>query len=177
MKIYLVGFMGAGKTTVGKMVAARLAWPFFDLDELIESSAGLPVKEIFATLGEPHFRRREREVLQSTRMLEKAVVATGGGTFAFDENVAFIRTEGYSVFLNPPFSLLLKRVGEKKEDRPLFKDELQARELYQQRLRFYKMADLTIDVKEEDTIHELTERLLLDLPREIFDPRGSRPRR
>ena len=177
MKIYLVGFMGAGKTSVGTALALRLGWPFFDLDELIESSEKLAVKEIFASLGEPHFRKRERELLQTTRHLEHGVIATGGGTFAFDENLLFIRSEGFSIFLNSPFPLLARRATEKRDERPLFRDEMQARELYQQRLRFYKMADLTLDVRDEDTVGELVERIVLDLPREVFDSRGMKLRK
>lgn len=173
MKIYLVGFMGAGKTSVGRALASSLSWPFFDLDELIEGSEGLAVKEIFSSFGEPHFRKREREILQTTKHLEYGVIATGGGTFTFEENLMFVRSEGFSIFLNPPFALLARRAEEKKEERPMFRDEMQARELYQQRLRSYKMADLTLDVREEDTVAELVARLLLDLPRDVFDARGA----
>jgi len=177
MKIYLVGFMGAGKTSVGNALAVRLVWPFFDLDELIEGSEGIAVKEIFSSIGEPHFRKREREILQTTRHLEHGVIATGGGTFTFEENISFIKSEGFSIFLNPPFTLLARRAEEKKDERPMFRDEMQARELYQQRLRSYKMADLTLDVREEDTVTELVARLLLDLPRDVFDSRGAKSRR
>ena len=94
MKIYLVGFMGSGKTTIGRELAARIDAPFFDLDELIESAEKMSIKEIFAQQGEPYFRKRERDLLRSTRHLESAVIATGGGTFTFDENIQFIQSEG-----------------------------------------------------------------------------------
>lgn len=174
MKIYLVGFMGAGKTTIGRLLAARLGWPFFDLDDLIETAEGKPVKAIFAENGEPYFRRREREILQTTRLIEQAVIATGGGTFTFDENVSLIRSAGCSIFLSIPFAVIAKRVSEKAEDRPLFRDEAQARELYQQRTRFYRAADFTIDMGERDTPAEIVERLFIDLPREVFDGRSTR---
>lgn len=181
MKIYLVGFMGAGKTTVGRELAARVDAPFFDLDDLIESAEGMSIKDLFAERGEPYFRKRERDVLRSTRHLEHAVVATGGGTFTFDENIQFIQTEGLSVYLSAPYSLLRSRVGEKAAERPLFRDDVAAHELYNSRMRYYRMADVTIEVREEETTNEIVERLLLELPKGFLDParrgraRGVRP--
>src|SRR5438094_7033600 len=104
MKIYLVGFMGAGKTTVGRELAARLDVPFFDLDDLVEAAEATSIKEIFAMHGEPHFRKRERDILRSTRYIESAVIATGGGTFTFDDNIQFIQSEGLSVYLSAPYA-------------------------------------------------------------------------
>lgn len=181
MKIYLVGFMGAGKTTVGRELAARVDAPFFDLDELIESAEKASIKDLFAERGEPYFRKRERDVLRSTRYLEHAVIATGGGTFTFDENIQFIKTEGLSVYLSAPYSLLRSRVGEKAAERPLFRDDVAAHELYNSRMRYYRMADVTIEVREEETTNEIVERLLLELPKGFLDParrargRGVRP--
>lgn len=165
MKVYLIGFMGAGKTTVGCELSARLAVPFFDLDELIESAEKSSIKDIFAQHGESYFRKRERDILRSTRYLERAVISTGGGTFTFDENIQFIQSEGFSVYLSAPYSLLRARIGDKADDRPLFRDDVAARELYANRVRFYRMADLTLEVREEETPAEIVERLLLELPR------------
>lgn len=165
MKIYLVGFMGAGKTTVGRELAARLESPFFDLDELVESAESLSIKDIFAQHGEPWFRKRERDVLRSTRYLEKAVVATGGGTFTFDDNIQFIQSEGLSVYLSAPYALLRQRIGDKAAERPLFRDDFATLELFTTRLRYYKMSDVTIDVREEETPAEIARRILLELPK------------
>src|SRR6266545_4783793 len=129
MKIYLVGFMGAGKTTVGRELAARLDVPFFDLDELVEAAEKTTIKEIFAERGEPYFRKRERDILRSTKYLESAVIATGGGTFTFDENIQFIQSEGLSVWLSAPYSLLRGRIGDKAAERPLFRDDVAAHEI------------------------------------------------
>src|SRR5258706_13797609 len=121
MKIFLVGFMGAGKTTAGRDLAARIGAPFFDLDELIESAEKGSIKDIFAHYGEPYFRKRERDVLRSTRHLESAVVATGGGTFPFDENIQFIQSEGLFVYFLAPYSLLRSPTGDKNAQGPPFR--------------------------------------------------------
>lgn len=176
MKIYLVGFMGSGKTTVGRELAARIDAPFFDLDELIESSEQMSIREIFATRGEPYFRKRERDLLRSTKHLESAVVATGGGTFTFDENIQFIQSEGMSVYLSAPYALLRARAGG-KEDRPLFRDDLAAHELYANRIRYYRMSDLTVEIREDETPVEIVERLLLELPKSVLDSARRTPAR
>jgi len=169
MKIYLVGFMGAGKTTVGRELAARLDVPFFDLDGLVEAAEKTSIKEIFGQHGEPYFRKRERDILRSTRYLDNAVVATGGGTFTFDENIQFIQSEGLSVWLSAPYSLLRGRIGDKAAERPLFRDDVAAHELFKNRLRYYRMADVALDVREDETIAEIVERLLLELPKSFLD--------
>ena len=176
MKIYLVGFMGCGKTTIGRELAARVEAPFFDLDELVESSEGLTIKDIFAQRGEPYFRKRERDLLRSTKNLESAVVATGGGTFTFDENIQFIQGEGLSVYLSAPYALLRARVNH-KGDRPLFRDDISAHELYANRIRYYRMSDITIEVREEETPSEIVERLMLELPKSFLEGRRAGWRR
>lgn len=168
MKIFLVGFMGCGKTTVGRELAARIGAPFFDLDELIESAEKQSIREMFEQKGEAHFRKRERDLLRSLKYLDAAVIATGGGTFTFDENIQFIQTEGLSVYLSAPYALLRSRVGG-KDDRPLFRDDLATHELYANRIRYYRMADLTIDVREDETPSEIVERLVLELPRNVLE--------
>lgn len=169
MKIYLVGFMGSGKTTVGRELAARIDAPFFDLDEIIEAAEKLTVKEIFALHGEPYFRKRERDILRSTKHLEAAVIATGGGTFTFDDNIQFIQSEGMSVYLAAPYALLRLRAGEKAEERPLFNDDLATHELYASRIRYYRMADLTLEIREPETPAEIVERMVLELPKSVLD--------
>jgi shikimate kinase len=169
MKIYLVGFMGSGKTTIGRELAARIDAPFFDLDELVETAEKMSVKDIFAQHGEPYFRKRERDILRSTKYLEAAVIATGGGTFTFDENIQFIQSEGLSVYLSAPYSLLRARIGDKAAERPLFRDDLSTHELYANRIRYYRMSDITIDIREEETPAEIVERLVLELPKNVLD--------
>src|SRR3954469_11999482 len=146
MKIYLVGFMGAGKTTVGRELAARLDVPFFDLDDLVEAAEKTTIKEIFAQHGEPYFRKRERDILRSTHHLDGAVVATGGGTFTFDENIQFIQAEGLSVYLSAPYALLSSSINDKARGRRLYLVDVAAHELYNSRIRYYRMSDITIEV-------------------------------
>src|SRR2546430_7082086 len=171
MKIYLVGFMGAGKTTVGRELAARLDVPFFDLDELVEAAEKTSIKEIFAQHGEPYFRKRERDILRSTRYLEHGVIATGGGTFTFDDNIQFIQSEGISVYLSAPYALLRSRIGDKAAERPLFRDDMATHELFNSRIRYYRMSDVTLEIREEETPNEIVERLLLELPKRFLETR------
>ena len=165
MKIYLIGFMGAGKTTVGRELGRRIGAPFFDLDDLVESAEKMSIKDIFAQHGEPYFRKRERDILRSTHYLEEAVIATGGGTFTFEENIQFIQSEGVSVYLSAPYSLLRGRIGEKAAERPMFRDDVAAHELYNTRLRFYKMSDIVLDIRDDETPMEIVERIVHELPR------------
>lgn len=178
MKVYLIGFMGAGKTTVGRELAQRLEVPFFDLDEMVEASEKMSIKEIFAERGEPYFRRRERDLLHSSQYLENAVIATGGGTFTFEDNIQFIKTAGYSIYLSAPFTVLRGRISDKAAERPLFRDDLATLELYQYRLKYYKMSDLTVDVRQDETSAEVAERLIMMLPREVrgMSRAGGKPR-
>ncbi|MEO8383527.1 MAG: shikimate kinase [Acidobacteriota bacterium] len=168
MKIFLVGFMGSGKTTIGRELAVRIDAPFFDLDELIESAEEMSIREMFAQKGEPYFRKRERDLLRSTKHLQSAVIATGGGTFTFDENIQFIQSEGLSVFLSAPYALLRSRISN-KDNRPLYRDDISTHELYANRIRYYRMADLAIDVREDETPVEIVERLVLELPKNVLD--------
>lgn len=169
MKIYIVGFMGAGKTTVGRELASRVDAPFFDLDDLVETAEKMTVKDIFAQHGEPYFRKRERDILRATHYLDNGIVATGGGTFTFDENIQFIQSEGLSVYLSAPYTVLRARIGVKAAERPLFRDDVATHELFNNRVRYYRMADITLEVREDETPKEIVERLLLELPKNYFD--------
>jgi shikimate kinase len=168
VKIYLIGFMGAGKTTVGRELAARVDVPFFDLDEMIVAAEKMSIKDMFAVQGEAYFRKRERDILRTTRYLEHAVVATGGGTFTYDENIQFIQSQGLSVYLSAPYALLRSRIDDKAGERPMLQDDFAALELFTNRLRFYKMSDVTIEVREDETPSEIVERLLLELPKGVL---------
>lgn len=162
MRIYLTGFMGSGKTTVGRRLAAALGVPFVDLDLEIETRAGLTVRLIFERLGEVAFREMEAEALRGTLALPDVVVATGGGTMAFEGNARLIRANGLSIWLNLPFATIASRIGGLgKADRPLFKDEVQALALYRERLPAYRRADLTVDVAPSEGPEEIAARIAL----------------
>ena len=162
MRIFLTGFMGAGKTVVGRLLAERLRVPFVDLDQEIERRAGMTVREIFEREGETAFRRLETEALRETLAAADLVVATGGGTMVFEGNFEMIRDHGLSVWLNPAFATIVARIGALgKIDRPLFRDETQALALYRERLPAYRRADVRVDVAPDEGPEEVAARIAL----------------
>lgn len=164
MRIYLTGFMGSGKTAAGQRLAERLGVPFVDLDTEIERRAGMTVREIFDRHGEPAFRTLEQEALRATGQLPDVVVATGGGTVTFEANARWIGANGVSVWLNPSFATIVGRIGGLgKQDRPLFRDEVQALALYRERLPAYRRADLTVEIGPAEQPEEIAGRIHLVL--------------
>jgi shikimate kinase len=143
-KIYLVGFMGAGKTTVARALAKRLGWEAVDVDEVIERRERLPVADIFATRGEGYFRAAERAVLVEQIGRPHVVVATGGGTFADTQNRAAINSDGVSVWLDVPLERLIERVPADGR-RPLASDRAGFERLYHIRRTAYIQAHLRLD--------------------------------
>jgi len=143
-KIYLVGFMAAGKTTVARTLAGRLGWRAEDVDELIEAQERRTVADIFARSGEPYFRGVEREILRLLLPLRHVVVATGGGTFMDTETRAAINMDGLSIWLDVPFEELLARLPADGR-RPLAADRVQLERLYVTRQAAYANARLHVD--------------------------------
>jgi shikimate kinase len=143
-KVYLVGFMGAGKTSVGRALARRLDWQPVAIDELIEQRERLPVSEIFARHGEPYFRAAEREVLTEQLPKRHVVVATGGGTFVDPVNRAVINHDGASVWLDAPIERLIARLPADGR-RPLAADRTALERLYQARRAAYEHAHVRLD--------------------------------
>jgi shikimate kinase len=144
-KIYLVGFMAAGKTTVARALAERLDWRAEDVDELIEARERRPVAEIFARAGEPYFRSVEREILKVLLPLRHIVVATGGGTFVDQENRGAINVDGLSVWLDVPLDVVLARLPADGR-RPLAADRSQMERLFVARRAAYAQAHVRIEV-------------------------------
>jgi shikimate kinase len=172
LRIYLTGFMGAGKSSVGRALAARLTVPFVDLDEEIVARAGASIPTIFAAGGEPEFRRVEREALEALLArpeLADAVVATGGGTVAWAGTAERLAASGVTVWLNLPFATIVERIGGLgKRDRPLFRDETQAFALYRERLAAYRRCDVEVAVAPEESPEEVAARVEQRLGREVM---------
>ena len=143
-KVYLVGFMGAGKTTVARALAPRLGWRVADIDELIERREHLTVSELFARQGESYFRAVERAVLLEQIGVPHTVVATGGGTFVDPQNRTLINGDGASIWLDVPLESLVQRVPAGGR-RPLSADRTEFERLYLLRRTAYEQAHLRID--------------------------------
>lgn len=122
MRIYLIGFMGSGKTTLGKRLARRLEYDFVDLDQEVESECGLNVAEIFSKFGEEKFRQLEQQKLHATALKTNLVVATGGGTPCYSDNMDFILENGISVYLRMSHLSLAHRLEQAYVKRPLLED-------------------------------------------------------
>ena len=144
-KIYLVGFMAAGKTTVARSLASRLGWRAEDVDELIEARERRPVSEIFARAGEPYFRALEREIVKVLLPMRHVVVATGGGTFVEPDNRGAINLDGLSIWLDVPIEIVLSRIPADGR-RPLAADRAQMERLFVARRAAYALAHMRIDV-------------------------------
>lgn len=157
-KIYLVGFMSSGKTTIARRLGHRLGWRVEDVDERIEALERMTVAEIFASRGEPYFRAIEREVLRGMLPVRHAVVATGGGTFVDPESRAAINHDGISVWLDVPFDEVLDRLPADGR-RPLASNRAEMESLYTARTSAYQQAHLRLDAGHAP-IEELVERLL-----------------
>ncbi|HJZ97403.1 MAG TPA: DUF4147 domain-containing protein, partial [Candidatus Solibacter sp.] len=148
--IFVVGFMGAGKSTVGRALAKRLGRSFVDLDDEIEAAEGAKISDIFAQRGEEEFRRVEKEALR--RLLSRAdgaVIALGGGAFTIAENRALLREHGVSVWLDCPFDVVQLRVAQFTH-RPLARDPKRFAELYEARREHYAKADHRIAIESDD---------------------------
>jgi len=145
-KIYLVGFMAAGKTTVARALADRLGWRAEDIDELIEARERRTVAEIFAKSGEPYFRSLERDILKLLLPMRHVVVATGGGTFMDPDNRAAIHMDGVSIWLDVPLEELIARLPADGR-RPLAADRSQMERLFAVRQIAYAAAQLRIDAR------------------------------
>ena len=156
-KLYLVGFMGAGKTTVARSFARRIDWKFDDIDERIESRERRSVSTIFSESGEAYFRRLERQVLHDLLPERHIVIGTGGGTFVDPENRAIMLADGAVVWLDVPLSRVIERVPTDGR-RPLAADRRQMEQLFERRQFAYSQAHVRLDASRP--ISEIVERLL-----------------
>lgn len=160
--VVMVGMMGAGKTAVGRALAARLGVPFLDSDAEIEAAANLTIPEIFERDGEPFFRARETEVI--SRLLDgtQCILSTGGGAYLSDENRANISDRGVAIWLNADLELLWNRVRH-KDTRPLLRtpDPKQTlTDIYEARVPVYEKADLSVPCDAHLSIEAMTTRVV-----------------
>ena len=151
-RIFLIGFMGSGKNYWGKLWSEKAGFAFADIDELIEQEQGKSIGEIFAEDGEEHFRNLETIALRSLSNKKNIIIASGGGTPCFNDNISWMNENGTSVYLQSSPENILKRLVNEKEKRPLIKN-LQDEELLfyitekiKERDFFYSKAEITLKV-------------------------------
>lgn len=165
VNLYLIGMMGVGKTTVGRLLAQKLDYGFLDTDEVIVKAAGKSINQIFADESEFGFRKLETDVLSQVCAYTKLIIATGGGIVIKQENWSYLH-HGLIVWLDAPVNILLKRLAE-DETRPLLQDtnpEAKLRSLLEQRQSLYSQADLQITINELDTPEQIVTRILTTIP-------------
>ena len=159
MNIALCGFMGAGKTSVGRELARITGRKFVDTDELVESEANESVSRLFAEKGEAYFRDMEYEMCKKAAKMENAVISTGGGAVMFERNVKALKQGSKIIFIDTPFCVICKRVGN-GSTRPLFKDRENAEKLFDERREKYlSAADFVVngDASVKKIVSEIAE--------------------
>jgi shikimate kinase len=169
MKIFLIGYMGSGKTTLGKILAEKLQLPFFDLDEEIEKAHAKSITRLFDEEGEEAFRRFEKDILNNIIQREPDfVMATGGGTPCYFKNLEVMKKNGLTIYLQVALKELVRRNLQAPELRPLLRGmnelELQSyiNDHLRERLSYYKKANITLKANEIDPDRMVQEiRLLL----------------
>lgn len=158
-RIYLIGFMGSGKSHIGKLLSLKMGYNFIDLDVEIEKK-GMSISEIFNQKGEDYFRQLESEMLLKTINSTKTVISCGGGTPCFFDNMEWMNRNGITIFLNPATEILVERLKLEKEKRPLLlnktEDEIYyfIEQLLERRIEFYQKANF--EIKEADEIKIIT---------------------
>jgi len=165
MKIFLIGFMGSGKSYWGRQLSEKLMLPFFDLDKQVESNEGKSINQIFEEKGEENFRLLEKDALHMiTESHESFIIATGGGTPCYFNNIDYMNNAGITVWINTPVEILFQRLLKEKSSRPLIKelsdDQLKGFILkkYADRKIYYEQSSITIE-EENKTIEKIVEKL------------------
>ena len=155
MRIYLIGFMGSGKTHWGRLLSTKLTLPFFDLDKQIVDEEKKSIVEIFEQKGEEYFRMLEKEALYIlTESHESFVMACGGGTPCYFNNIDYMNNNGTTVWLNTRLDVLFNRLLQEKESRPLLKSLTDAQlkqfilKKFSERRIYYEQANLVIEESE-----------------------------
>jgi len=164
--IYLLGFMAAGKSTIGRLLAHELGWSFADVDEDIVAAEGSSIAEIFESRGEQEFRKIEQEATRK-RVNEVVrgrpmVVALGGGAFAHDATRALLEENGVSIWLDCPFPTVCRRIGDTSH-RPLARDPEKFQKLFEDRRASYSKAEYRIEINSDDPVEAVAEILRLPI--------------
>jgi len=178
VNLYLIGMMGAGKSTLGKLLAQELGYRFLDTDAVIEAAAGQPVTEIFATSGEAAFRELETQVLGQAAAYQQMAIATGGGIILQRQNWSYLR-HGIVIWLDVPLEQLRDRL-EGDSTRPILQGvdlQQKLKTLLEQRQHLYAQADVRIVVDGKESPQQLTIRVLeaiqKSLKPEVYPPSAS----
>ncbi len=153
--IYLTGFMGSGKSTIGPILANTLGWDFFDLDRLIENKTEKKIREIFEQEGENYFRKLETDTLKEISESQNVIISLGGGTAANEENLEILKKTGKIIYLKVSLDTVYQRLKYKKDRPALTKSNSESlsrkemtdriKKLMERRVRYYEQADYTID--------------------------------
>lgn len=158
MRIFLIGFMGSGKTHWGRILSSKTGMAFFDLDQVITDDEKLTVQQIFATKGEEYFRFKEREVLEAlVEDHQDLIVSCGGGTPCFFMNIDYMKLKGKVIWLSTPVNILVERLIKEKNHRPLIRNindnELETfiRKKLQERKLYYEQADVRLEENDVTT--------------------------
>ncbi len=153
IRIYLIGFMGSGKSYLGKQLAEQLQWKFIDLDAYLESKESKTISQIFEEGGEALFRQLEKDYLTATGDFEKTVIATGGGCPCFYDNMEWMDVIGQTIYLKTPVSILVKRLQSETEHRPLLagKSNKELSDFIEQKLKerkaYYEQAQVIFEYR------------------------------
>jgi shikimate kinase len=173
VNLYLIGMMGVGKTTVGRLLAKHLGYGFVDTDDVITQATGKSINQLFAEVGEAEFRQIESDVLSQVCAFTKLTIATGGGIVLRRENWGYLH-HGLIVWLDVPVELLYSRLAE-DTTRPLLQDDDlkgKLRSLKEQRTPLYSQADLHISVQEGEAPEDIANRIIEVIP-SVLKPQVS----
>ncbi|MFN6541065.1 MAG: shikimate kinase [Nostoc sp. EkiNYC01] len=171
VNLYLIGMMGVGKTTVGRLLAKQLGYGFVDTDDVIAQAAGKSINQIFAEEGEAAFRKLESDVLSQVCTFTKLTIATGGGIILRRENWGYLQ-HGLIVWLDAPVELIYSRLAE-DTTRPLLQDadpQGKLRSLLEQRRSLYAQADIRIAIVQGETPEQIATRVIEAIPSVLKKP-------
>jgi len=171
-RYFLIGYMGAGKTTLGKILAKHKGLEFIDLDHFIENRYQKTINDIFRERGEEGFRKIESELLKEVANFENVVISTGGGAPCFYDNIQYMNEKGSTIYLKASPASLIKRIALCKEKRPLLKDKSDEElvnfitDTLNKREKFYNQAHIVYDVEEFCSVED-AEKFMINLIKQM----------